>query len=354
MINKKIYCKHTNYLLVAQFFLLFLLHFPLTSAAYELDVFGTISTQLESVSPDTKKDQDYTSFRDVFTRVAFKFGHDFGQGANAFALIELPFDTVNLELNNSYDRHRKVFDSTERLAYFQFNSPEYGSVWVGRGWEPYYSSVAAPVDRFNSFYRGFATYSVLRVDQAAVYLSPDFDGLSFSLMYSHKNGNKKSNGEYDNRNQLTVSYTFDETKLGFGYTETGGIQNQKLYGVSLSKKIQNFYVGAKYERQRSNISNKNVFGHNGDEAINLFAEYSSGLHVFKSHIANVDNFGGNVFHLGYEYKYAENVKLFAEYYQEQTGAAVTRERNGYRDTYWREGGQVLLVGFSFDFSKKIF
>jgi predicted porin len=214
--------------------------------------------------------------------------------------------------------------------------------------------VSASVDRFNSYYRGFATYSVLRVDQAVVYSSPDFDGLNFSLMYSHKNGNKKSNGQYDNRNQLTVSYTFDDTKVGFGYTDTGGIQNQKLYGVSLSQKIDNFYVGAKYERQQSNISDKNVFGHNGDEAINLFVEYTSGLHTFKSHIANVDNFGEDILHLGYDYQYDTHVKMFVEYYQEQTGAGITREINGATDTYWREGGRVLLVGFSFDFSKKLF
>ena len=351
---KKTECRLKGYLLVTQLILLLLMCLPLVSAAYELEVFGTISTQLESVSPDTKANTDYTNLRDAYTRVAVKLGHELDNGVRASALLELPFDTANMELNNSFDQGRDVFDSTQRLAYMQFDLPTYGSILLGRGWEPYYSSVSGSVDLFNSYYRGYATYSVLRVDQAIIYSSPDFDGLNFSLMHSHKTGNKKNNGRYDDRNQLAISYTLGATKVGFGYTDSGGVQNQGLYGVSVSQKIQNFYIAAKYERQHSDISNKNVFGHNGDEAINLAVEYSSGLHAFKSHIARVDNFGGNIFHLGYDYQYAKNVTLFAEYYQEQNGAAISAEKKGFSDTYWHEGGSALLIGFSFDFSKNFF
>jgi predicted porin len=327
---------------------------PVAGVAYELEVFGTISTQVESVSPDAKTDKDYTNLRDAYTRVALKLGHELDNGVSAFALLELPFDTVNMEINNTFDQDRDVFDSTERLAYIQLNLPTYGSIWVGRGWEPYYSSVSASVDRFNSYYTGYATYSALRVEQAIVYSSPEVNGLNFSLMHAHKNGYKKSNGQYDDRNQLTVSYNINDTKLGFGFTDAGGENSQQLVGASLSHKIQNFYIAAKYERHRSDVTDKRFYGNDGSDAVNLYVEYKKGLHKINGHVAKVDNFGGDIFHVGYDYQLNKQVKLFAEYYQEQTGAAITSKRSGFRDTYWAEGGRALLFGFSFNFSEQIF
>jgi len=333
--------------------LLFLL-VPQISTAYELEIFGTITTELESVSPNTKTDEGYTTVRDAYTRIAFKLGHELSSELDVFALVEVPFDTAKMELNNGFDQHKDVFDSTERLAFIQLNSSKYGAILAGRLWEPYHNSVSASVNRFSSYYAGFATYSVLRVEQALVYSSPDFNGLSFSLMHAHKNGNKQSNGKYDDRNQLTFSYMVDDTKFGFGYSDSGGIQNQKLYGVSLSHTVQDFYMAAKYERQHSDISNKHSFGHDGDEALNLYLEYNWGLHTFKSHIAKVDNFGGDIFHFAYDYQLNEHIKLFTEYYQEQTGAAITSKQGGFRDTYWAEGGRAVLFGLSFTFSKQAF
>ncbi|MEO1962679.1 MAG: porin [Cycloclasticus sp.] len=351
---KKNDCRLYRNISLSKLLLLSFLWIPVTGVAYELEAFGTISTQVESVSPGTKTDNDYTNFRDTYTRVALKLGHELDNGVSAFALLELPFDTVNMEINNTFDQDRTVFDSTERLAYIQLNLPAYGSIWVGRGWEPYYSSVSASVDRFNSYYRGYATYSVLRVEQAIVYSSPDLNGVSFSVMHAHKNGYKKSNGQYDDRNQLTVSYNIKDTKLGFGFTDAGGENSQQLVGVSLSHKIKDFYIAAKYERHSSDVTDKRFYGNDGSDAMNFYVEYKKGLHKINGHIAKVDNFGGDIFHLGYDYQYSKHIKLFAEYYQEQTGAAITRERKGFADTYWREGGQALLVGFSFDFSKKFF
>ena len=40
--------------------------------------------------------------------------------------------------------------------------------------------------------------------------------------------------------------------------------------------------------------------------------------------------------------------------KEQTGAAITTERDGFRGTYWTEGGSALLLGVSFKFSAQIF
>ncbi len=338
---------------------LLLLFFPCLTLsqpglAVELELFGTISTQVESVSPDTSSDQDYIGIRDgYYSRLAFKLTHKFDNGVNILALVEFPFDTANIEVQHGWDQDRDMFDSRERLAKLQADSQEYGSVWIGRGWEPYYNEISSVVDRFSSYYTGYATFSALRVDQAIVYSSPSIGGLKFNLMHSHGNGNRETKGGFDNRNQVTVSYFFGGTKLAFGFTDTGGTSNRQLYGFSLSQKMGDFHVAAKYEFHRSNVSDEAIFGHNNSHAANLYAQYRKSAHTFKGHLAEVDNFGGGIFHIGYDYQFNKSVNFFAEYYREQIGAAISTRADGYRDTFWNEGGSAVVFGVSFAFSKKL-
>ncbi len=321
------------------------------SHAVELEFFGTISMQAEAVSPDVPTDQDYVGFRDAYTRFALKLSHDFDNRNNVFALVEMPFDIANFKVQHTWDQERDVFDPKERLAKIQFNSAKYGSVWAGRGWEPYYNEITYATDHFSSYNTGFASYSALRVDQAIVYSSPDLNGLQFNLMHSHRNGNHKKNGGFDDRNQATVSYSLGGSKLAFGFTDTGGAVNRKLYGFAISQTVENFYFSVKYERHSSNVTDGTVFGHDGSRAVNYYAQYTQGRHSFKGLLADVDNFGGGIVRVGYDYQLSESISLFAEYYSEQTGAAISSERGGYRDTYWAEGGKSVLFGASWSFSK---
>ena len=331
-----------------------LLMLPQISMAYNLELFGTISTQIESVDPNTVSDESYTGFRDVYTRIALKLEHDLDNEINVSALIEYPFDTANMSVQHAWDQDRDMLDSVERLAKLQISSPKYGSVWIGMGWEPYWNDISAPIDQFSSYYSGYATYSSLRVDDAIVYSSPNLKGLNFNLLYAHNGGVGNTNGGYDNRNQATISYSIDSAKLAFGYSDMGGANNRQLFGLALSKKAGDFYIATKYERHRSDNSNKQLYGHDGSYAANIYAQYNKGRHAIKAHIAQVDNWGGDVFHVGYDYRLNKSVKLFAEFYSEQTGAAITTERDGFPDTYSDEGGRAVMFGVNFRFSKKIF
>ncbi|MEO1963330.1 MAG: porin [Cycloclasticus sp.] len=344
--------KRKTWLLVLIFFLCLMV--SQQAIAVKLELFGTVSAQLESVSPDTQTDQDYYGFRSAYTRLALRPSHEFDNGLTLSALLELPFDIANGKVQQSWDQDQDIFDSRERLAKIQIDSPKYGSVWVGRDFEPYYNEISSVVVRFSSYYTAFATFSAVRVDQAIAYSSPNLNGFKINLMYSHDNGNQEANGGYDNRQQATLSYTSDDSKFGFGVTDLGGENDSQIYGISYSKQLGNFYFATKYEIYNSDIKSERTFGHDGAQTKNIYAEYTKGLHTFKTHIAKVDNFGEHSFHIGYEYQLNESTKIYTEFYKEQTGAAISTKSGGYRDTYWADGGSALLIGFSYAFSKALY
>ena len=82
-----------------------------------------------------------------------------------------------------------------------------------------------------------------------------------------------------------------------------------------------WYIGGKIELVDSD-QDAGAFGDDGDVAFNLFASYSMGQHTFNGMYANVDNYGEDVFHLGYDFQYNSNLMLFAEYYYEEKGTGA--------------------------------
>src|SRR5690606_37626438 len=92
------------------------------------------------------------------------------------------------------------------------------------------------------------------------------------------------------------------------------------------------------------------FASDGNRAVNLFASYAAGQNTFKLMLANVERYGGNVLHLGFDHQYSKAFKIFAEFYREDETAAITIKRGGLSDYDGRiEGGRVFLVGGRYDF-----
>lgn len=321
--------------------------------AVELDLYGSIRTQIESVSPDTAADNDYTGARDAYSRIGAKLNHTLENDVTLGAQLELPVDSANGDIQDPWDQENDLSDTADvRIAKVQVSSPKYGSVWVGQDWLPYYNDIAYPVDYFSSYYSGFATFTTFRKDQTIAYSSPDISGFKFNAAHSRGNGAADISGNKDDRNQATVSYTRGDTKVAVGMDDLGGASNTKILGASLAQKLGDFYIGAKYEEHQSDITDPMVYGHDGSSASNLYAQYNRGKHTIKGHVAKVDNYGDDILHLGYDYQLNKKTKLFAEYYSEDTGAAITTERGGYRETYWTEGGSAVAVGVRYDFDTK--
>ncbi|MFN2338860.1 MAG: porin [Gammaproteobacteria bacterium] len=300
--------------------------------------YASLRIQAESVRPDDRSVLgSYSGFRDAYSRIGFNADYALTSSVDVFAQLELPLDLANGAVQDPWDQEEDI-----RIAKVGLRG-NLGSLSYGQMWMPYYNAIAYPVDMFSTYYSGFATYTVFRRDRTLSYYSPSFAAFSLAAGWSEDNG---ANG--DNRLQLTGSYSPGDTTLSLGMDDLGGPHDARIYGVSLMHTMDSLYIGAKYEVHDSRISSG--YGADGDRAINLYAGYTLGKNTFKVMLANVEGYGEDIVHLGMDHQYNDQLKLFAEYYDEEDTAAITEERGGLAETAWNaSGGQAFAIGMRYDF-----
>lgn len=312
--------------------------------AADFEAYGSIRIQAESVHPDKTATLDsYTGWRDAYSRIGFKARHELSDSVGAFAQLELPLDIPNVSLQDPWDQSAEI-----RIAKVGLKG-EFGSLSIGKMWLPYYNAIAYPVDMFSTYYSGFATYTTFRRGDTVAYYTPSFVGISGALGYSQKQGAIKANGDEDDRYQATVSYVMNGATLSGGVDDLGGVNDARIWGLSLAWQASDMlYIGAKYEVHDSKLDSG--YGADGDTAVNLYAGYTLGKETFKAMLANVDNYGETILHLGWDHQYNRDLKVFVEYYREQETAAITTRLGGAADTCWScDGGHVFAAGLRFDF-----
>ena len=314
-----------------------------TTPATALDVsfYGSLRVQGEYVSPDNEAAlESYTGFRDAYSRIGVNFEHAFNDAVTGYARLELPLDIANLAVQDPWDQDEDI-----RIGKVGLKG-KFGDIAVGQMWLPYYNAIAYPVDMFSSYYSGFATYTSFRKGDTVTYYSPTFSGFGFGAAFSKDNGWTVE----DDRIQATISYKLDNLTLAGGLDDLGGDDDVRIWGASAAwQATDQIYIGAKVERFESDIPSG--YGVDGDIAANLYGGYTMGKHTFKGMIAQVDNYGETIAHLGYDFQYNKDLKFFAEYYYEEETAAITTERGGAAETCWTcSGGNVFAVGLRFDFS----
>ena len=311
----------------------------------EFDFYGSLRFHAEAVSPDDERDLDsYSGWRDAYSRLGFNATHALNDSLTAYAKLELPLDIPNKAVQDPWDQEEDI-----RIGKVGIKG-DFGNLSIGQMWMPYYNAIAYPVDMFSSYYSGFATYTTFRKGDTIAYYSPGFSGFSASAGYSLDNGAANSNGDPDDRLQATLSYSFDDLTLSGGFDDLGGAGDLTILGASLMwQATQALYIGAKYERHDSAIDSG--YGADGDHAMNLYAGYTLGQNTFKAMLADVDNYGETILHLGWDHQYQKDLKFFVEYYSEDETAAITEEHGGMNETCWScDGGQVIAAGLRFDFS----
>lgn len=313
--------------------------------ALEFDFYGSMRFHAESVSPDDDSTLDsYTGWRDAYSRLGFNATHTLSDSLTAYGKLELPLDLPNKAVQDPWDQDEDV-----RIGKVGIKG-DFGNLSLGQMWMPYYNAIAYPVDMFSSYYSGFATYTTFRKGDTIAYYSPSFGGLSGSLGYSLDNGAAESDGDTDDRLQATLSYTFGDTTISGGIDDLGGADDYSILGASLMwQATKALYIGAKYEQQNSDIDSG--YGADGDHAMNLYAGYAMGKNTFKAMVADVENYGETIIHLGWDHQYQDDLKFFVEYYSEDETAAITEEYGGLVETCWScDGGQVIAAGLRFDFT----
>ncbi|MEJ2315441.1 MAG: porin [Gammaproteobacteria bacterium] len=311
------------------------------AAALDVSFYGSLRVQGEYVDPDNQAALDsYTGLRDAYSRIGVNFEHAFNDSVTGYAKLELPLDIANLAVQDPWDQDEDI-----RIGKIGLKG-RFGDIAVGQMWLPYYNAIAYPVDMFSSYYSGFATYTSFRKGDTVTWYSPSFSGFSFGAAFSKDNGWTDD----DDRLQGTLSYKFDNLTIAGGIDDFGGDDNVRLWGLSGAwQATDQIYIGAKIETFDSDITSG--YGADGDIAANLYGGYTMGKHTFKGMIAQVDNYGETIAHVGYDFQYNKDLKFFAEYYFEETTAAITTKRGGFAETcYACDGGNVFTVGLRYDFS----
>lgn len=315
--------------------------------ALEYDFYGSLRFAAESVRPDqTANLDDYTGWRDAYSRLGVRASHTINDNVSAFATLELPLDLPNKAVQDPWDQSEDI-----RVAKVGIKG-NFGSLSVGQMWMPYYNAIAYPVDMFSTYYSGFATFTSFRKSDTLSYYSPAYSGFSLGAGYSLENGATSSDGSSDDRLQATLSYQLDKTTFALGLDDLGGASNQQILGASVAAQLtDSLYIGAKYETFSSDLNSG--YGGDGDAAANIYAGYTYGAHTFKVMLANVDNYGDQILHLGTDYLINNDLKLFIEYYREEETAAITTQHGGAAETCWScSGGKVIAAGLRYDFASK--
>ncbi len=309
------------------------------------DFYGSLRIQYEAA--DLAEEDSYDGFRDAYSRVGFTADMPLNDGLSAFAQLEMPLDLANGRVQDPYALSDPDGEDI-RIGKIGLESDVAGTFAYGRDWMPYYNAIAFPVDMFSSFQSGFATYTTFRESDSVMYYSPDFNGFSFGAAYSANSGYEDSSGSPDDRYQLTGSYSFQDTTLSLGVDDVDGAQNTRIWGFSAMHSMGDLSLSAKVEYIDSD-QDAGAFGDDGDVAANVYAAYDWGQHTFKGMVANVDNFGEDVFHLGYDFNFNDALMFFAEYYyEEEATGAVPAERA--RDT----DNNSATIPFPADGSNNVF
>jgi len=314
----------------------------------EFDFYGSLRLQYEAADP--KGEDSYDGFRDAYSRMGFNASYGINEDLNAFAQLEVPIDLANGKIQDPFN----TSDEDIRIGKVGLEGA-FGTVAYGRDWLPYYNAIAFPVDMFYSFQSGFATYTTFRESNSVMYYSPDFNGFSFAASHSANAGYADSSGSADDRIQLTGTYSMGDTTISVGVDDVDGANNTRIWGLSAMHTMGPLALAAKVEYIKSD-QDIGAFGDDGDVAANIYAAYTMGQHTFHGTYANVDNYGEDVYHLGYAFNWMDGLTLFAEYYYEEeaTGAvpAVEARDTGSDPIPFPSGGgsnNVFMVGMHYSF-----
>ncbi|WP_029408625.1 porin [Thiomicrorhabdus sp. Milos-T2] len=327
---------------------------PATAMAeLTVDAYGSIRVQAESVSVDkvtnAGDDKSYTGFRDAYSRFGVKASYPLSNGTTLGAKLEIPFNTAEMKMNDptgfaAYYKDPNSLDNNYPRIYKLTASGDWGSLAIGKQWLTYYNYVSYPVDYFSSFYSGWSTYAYFR-REAVTYTSPSFSGLSFAASAVDVSDSKDSN--YLDTMQYALSYTNEGLTLSAAYEDQDeNIGGTETLGLSASYTTGPWRFATKFEQANSDIS-----------IYNLYGSYNLGKYTFKAHVSEGDEDGyaaGTTIHLGTDYQYTKNLKVFVEYIAEENSYAVLPDLDiadylnaGYYS--YGENSQAIAVGARYDF-----
>lgn len=314
-------------------------------ASVNIDLYGSARLQAEAVSPDsdatyaTGGNDSYISVRDAYSRIGLNANWQATQNLEVFGQLEIPFDMANFAVQDPYDDRRDL-----RVAQVGINT-NHGSLAYGQMWLPFYNAISYKVDRFSSYYSGYATLAYFRAYNAVSYYSPSYNGLSFGAGIVMKDESDQADTFSDNRYQFTGTYNKNGTDLSVALEQVDNTNDDQLLGVALGQQIDQLYIGLKFEQWSAKGSDES-------NATNLYADYQLKKYTFKAMVAEVDGYGEQILHIGADYQYSKNLKTFIEFYQQEDSNALANRKAGSAGDFadgLTGGGNAIAAGFRYDF-----
>jgi hypothetical protein len=360
-----------------------------------LELYGSFRMGQEYVDPDNNNVDSYTGLRDAYTRLGVSASKEVHPGYTALLTYELGIDSTTGEISTlNFDGAGRYGNKQSRVSKIGMSTP-YGTVHAGKMWGVFYNAIAYPVDMYSSYYAGWSTYALFRTSDTIAYASPNFGGFSFNLGVSQAKGEESDGATFGKYNEndpstgggnvytATATYSGGPFTASLGYEQrtseeddTGSADNLNdfeagLAGAAVSYKQGNLHLAAQYEWVADGIEvasgnggyyvdadgNRSDFYPGGKayleedaQVYNLYAAYTLGNTTLKAKGGKAEGVTGTFMHLGVDQQVADNLKLFAEYYQDEGGGFSPI---GYDDPGAEEGGNVFTVGAHLSFSSQV-
>lgn len=125
-------------------------------------------------------------------------------------------------------------------------------------------------------------------------------------------------------------------------------------GLAASYTTGPWYIAGKYEEMDTNDAN------DGGSTVNGLVQYAfDEKNTVRGMLAEVDlpawgGYGGTVVHLGWDHQYTDDVKVFLEYYSEESTAAISQSNDSFGASGYitgaASGGSVITTGIRYDFN----
>lgn len=321
------------------------------------DAYASLRMQAESVSVDkvatAGDDKSYAGFKDAYSRFGVSASYPLSNGTTLGAKLEIPFNTAQMKAGDpSYFEGFYKENTSPRIAKITA-SGDWGSVALGKQWLAYYNYIGYPVDYFSSYYSGFATHATFR-REAATYTSPSFNG--FNFVVSAVDMVDTTGGDYLDTMQYVISYSNDGLSLAASLEDRGeDAGDNTLMGMSAVYTTGPWRFAMKLEEWENTTA-----GVDNQTIKNIYASYNMGKYTLKAHYAVGDEetgggafFTGGSTHLGLDYQYTKNFKVFAEYFTEENAYAIYTEDADAFDPMGGYGtntnGKAFAIGARYDF-----
>jgi len=310
---------------------------------WDVTPYGSLRLQANYSSVDHARpgaDDSYIGFTDAYSRVGVRGHYTVNDNLTLSSQLEV---SINLPEFKAEDP--TFFDDDAVRVKKVAASGKWGSVWIGKGWLPYYNNIAYPVDMFSSFYSGYATYAYFRED-AAVYSSPRIYGFKGTAARVKRTpGNERGY-------QGVISYAHEGLTLALAVEDMAAEDDHDTYGGAVTYTHGPWYGALKYERYDNAAD---------DDIANIFVSYAADKFTYKAMIADGDLWGKEYTtgHIGVDYQYNQPAKFFVELFYESNNYAILDKKADSAGDYLGGGtwsgpdsetdGTSLAVGVRYDF-----